>query len=73
MPLATLESALVPHDVQAAAVPALVALKYLPAWQSVQTVLPVAANLPSAQAVQSPVTAAPAVPRSLPASHAWRG
>ena len=63
------ELALVPHDVQAAAVPPPVAAMYLPAAQSVQTVLPVKANLPEAQDSQS----APDEARNLPTSHAWRG
>ncbi len=71
--LAGAELAFVPHDVQAAAVAPAVAAKYLPATQSVQTELPCSANLPDTQATQSPVTKAPEVARSLPASHAWRG
>ena len=67
------ELALVPHDVQAAAVAPPVAAMYLPAAQSVQTVMPVKENLPEAQDAQSPVTPAPDEARNLPASHAWRG
>ena len=60
---------MVPHDVQSSAVAPPVAAMYLPAAQSVQTVLPVKANLPEAQDAQS----APDETRNLPASHAWRG